>query len=293
MRYGWVLVLLLICSHIKAQINHPKASPFAKIEQELGLTKITIEYSRPAARGRTLFGNQPNGESALVPYGRIWRVGANESTKISFSSDVKIGGNTILKGTYALYAFPGENEWQIIFHKNVTHWGDGRTAYNSNEDALRIKVTPVKTLDFHENFLIFFDAIDHNEMVMIWQWGNTKIVIPIYVDTQKMMVSHINQKLKNSPSAQTYYEIARYYQEQGMHFVEALTYVNNSIELGGNTYYYHRVRSLILADLKEYEEAIKAAEISKELAIKEGKDEFVRLNDNKIRVWKIAELKNK
>ena len=129
-------------------------------------------------------------------------------------------------------------------------------------------------------------------MVMIWQWGNTKLAIPISVDTHNIMKSQINEKLNNSPSAQTYYEIARYYQEQGIQDAESLSLINKAIELGGDTYYYHRVRSLILADLKEYDRAIKAAKFSRILADKEGKDEFVRMNDNNIRTWKTLKLKN-
>ena len=267
-------------------MNHPKASPFAKIEQEVGLSKITIAYSRPSAKGRTLFGNLPNGESGLVPNGRIWRVGANESTKITFSTDVLIGGNKLAKGTYALYAFPEEEEWQIVFHNNTTHWGDGRANYNAEEDALRFTVTPTHKNDFQETFLISFDNIDHNQASICLNWGATQVVIPIMFDTKSIMQEQIDEILSEEPSAQTYYEIARYYQEQDLHPKKALDYVDKAIELGGDTYYFHRVRSLILGDLKEYEAAINASNISISLAEKEGKDEFVRLNKNDIMKWK-------
>ena len=272
-------------SYCCAQMNHPKASPFSIIEQEVGLSKITVEYSRPAARGRLLFGNQSDGEPGLVPYGRIWRVGANESTKIIFDTDVQIGSKKLLKGTYALYAFPSETEWQIVFHENTTHWGDGRADYNAAEDALRIIVKPIATLDFQENFLISFDHINHNEISMVWKWGNTKVVIPIKVDTQALMREKIQLELDNAPTAQTYYEIARYFQEQGLQRHESLEYVDKAIEMGGDTYYFYRVKSLIQADLKDYAKAIEAAKISMKLAEKEGKDEFVRLNKNNIDTW--------
>ena len=257
-------------------MNHPKASPFSRVEQEVGLSKIIIEYSRPSARGRTLFGNQENGEPGLVPYGRIWRVGANESTKISFDSDVIIDNQELTKGIYALYAFPEKDQWQIVFHNNSTHWGDGRTNYNPKEDALRILVLPIKTHDFQETFLISFDELGHNQL-----------------DTKSIMQRQIDKELSNSASAQTFYETARYYQEQGIYLIEALSYVDSAIEKGGDTYYYHRIRSLILADLNRYTEAIKVAELSLELARKEGKDEFVRLNENNIRKWQALLPQNK
>lgn len=293
MRQVGFIICCFASSFCWAQINYPKASPFTTIVQEFGLSKITVEYSRPSAKGRILFGEQVNGKSALVPYGRIWRVGANESTKITFLSDVLIDGQDLQKGSYALYAFPEQDEWQVVFHNNTTHWGDGRLDYNFQDDALRIKVIPLKTLEFQENFLISFDEITHDEINMIWKWGNTKVSIPIHIDTELIMQAQIEEKLLNSPTAQTYYEIARYYQEQGVYEVKALGYIDMALNLGGNTYYFHRVRSLLLADLEKYSDAIKAAEISSKLASKENKDEFVRLNANNIKDWKMILLKNK
>lgn len=293
MRQVGFIICCFASSICWAQINYPKASPFTTIVQEFGLSKITVEYSRPSAKGRLLFGEQVNGKSALVPYGRIWRVGANESTKITFLSDVLIDGQDLQKGSYALYAFPEQDEWQVVFHNNTTHWGDGRLDYNFQDDALRIKVIPLKTLEFQENFLISFDEITHDEINMIWKWGNTKVSIPIHIDTELIMQAQIEEKLLNSPTAQTYYEIARYYQEQGVYKVKALGYIDMALNLGGNTYYFHRVRSLLLADLEKYSDAIKAAEISSKLASKENKDEFVRLNANNIKDWKMILLKNK
>jgi hypothetical protein len=273
-------------------MNHPKASPLARIEQEVGLSKITVEYSRPAARGRVLFGNQPNGNRGLVPYDRIWRVGANESTKITFKTDVYMEDKLLPKGTYALYAFPEEEEWQIVFHGNTTHWGDGRTAYNATEDVLRIKVKPIETITFQENLLISFDEISHNGLTMIWNWGNTKVSIPIKVDTLELMEMQIQNKLANGPTGQTYYEIARYYQEQGIKQEESLKFVDIAIVMDGDTYYFQRVKSLILADMGHYNAAVKAAELSLKLANIQGKDEFVRLNENNIRNWKKLVVKN-
>ena len=127
---------------------------------------------------------------------------------------------------------------------------------------------------------------------MIWKWGNTKVSIPIQIDTESLMQAQINEKLLNSPTAQTYYEIARYCQEQGILKVKSLGYINMALNLGGDTYYFYRVKSLILSDLEKYSEAIKAAEISSKLASKENKDEFVRLNANDIKDWKSELIKN-
>ncbi|MDC6390036.1 DUF2911 domain-containing protein [Maribacter sp. PR1] len=287
MKVVGLFILLLLWTTIGwSQITHPKASPFTRIEQEVGLSKISLEYSRPAVRNRKVFGIQADGKPALVPYGRIWRVGANESTKITFDSDVKIEGNDLPKGTYALYIFPYENQWEIVFHKNTSHWGDGRDNYNPEEDALKVSVLPLKTLAFQENILIYFDELQHDSAQLIIHWASTKVQVSLSFDTTSTMDLEIQQKLQDNPSAQTYYEVARYYQEQGIRLDEALSYLEKALEKGGGTYYFYRVKSLVEADLGNYKDAIVTASKSLRLADAEKKDEFVRLNQKSIKLWK-------
>ncbi len=292
MKKSILLLFLFVGTVVFAQLKHPKASPAATVTQELGFTTIKVDYSRPAVRKRKVFGNLADGKKGLVPFGRIWRVGANESTKISVNTDISVLGNTLAKGTYALYAFPEEDEWEVAFHTNTEHWGDGRKNYNAEEDAFRIQVTPNSKASFQENFLISFENITHNGAEMVLHWENTKVVIPIAVDTEGMMEQQISKALKPGPSAQTYYESARYYVEQGIKYNEALTYLNKALELGGDTYYFHRVKSLAEAALKDYTSAIRSAEKSLELAQEQSKDEFVRLNQKNIDLWK-GKLKTK
>lgn len=279
------LSVFLFCTVGFSQINHPKASPFSRVEQEVGLSKIMVEYSRPAVRGRKILGELADGQAGLVPYGRIWRVGANESTKFTVDSDVQIMGNDLPKGTYALYAFPQKKEWEIVFHKNTSHWGDGRKDYDPEEDVFRVKVKPEVSKEFQENFLITFDSVTHNSSNMIWQWENTKISIPIIVDTHTQMMYEILKQIKDNPTAQTYYEAARYLQEQGKEYRMALDFLQKAIEIGGDTYYFHRVKSLVEAALGDYTSAIRSAEKSLKIAEELEKDEFVRMNKKNIRVW--------
>ncbi|MGB5203329.1 MAG: DUF2911 domain-containing protein [Eudoraea sp.] len=271
---------------LAAQIEAPKASPFSKVEQDVGLTKITIAYSRPGANGRKVLGG-------LVPYGRIWRVGANESTKFTADDDLNIMGNNLPEGTYALYAFPYEGHWDVVFHKNTEHWGDGRKAYDPEDDAFRIRIKPQEIPNYQENFLITFDEIDHNSINMLWIWEHTLLKIPISVDTDTKMRQEIAFKIAENPTAQTYYEAARYLQEQGESYPEALSYLNKAIELEGDTYYFYRVKSLVEAALKDYGSAIISAQKSLELAQKEDKDEFVRMNEQNISVWSLKQVNTK
>ncbi|MEM8928056.1 MAG: DUF2911 domain-containing protein [Bacteroidota bacterium] len=288
MRY-WMMTWFSILSLVplNAQINHPKASPFSVVEQEVGLSKIRLEYSRPAVRGRRVFGLQNDGQKGLVPYGRIWRVGANESTKISVDRDMEVRGNTLPKGTYALYAFPQANVWEIVFHGNTTHWGDGRKNYDSKEDVFRVKVKP-QTIAYHqENFSMTFDSITHNSATLNLTWSSTKISIPFAVDTDAQMEAEIAKQLKENPTALTYYEAARYLQERGKDYGRALDYLNTALELGGDTYYFHRVKSLVQAELGDYKSAIVSAKKSMHIAAELEKDEFVRMNEKNIKKWEV------
>ena len=99
-----------------AQIKTPQPSPVCKVSQEIGLIKVDVDYSRPSAKGRKVFGD-------LVPFGQLWRTGANSSTKITFSDDALVGGVSVKKGTYALYTIPGEKDWTIVIYKNTSYWG--------------------------------------------------------------------------------------------------------------------------------------------------------------------------
>lgn len=278
MKLSSTLVLLLFSIGVYSQIEFPPVSPSSKIIQQVGLTELKVSYSRPAARGRKIIGG-------LVPYKRIWRVGANESTKFSMDTDVKIGGKRLAKGTYALYAFPYEDYWDIIFHTDTTLWGDGRDKYMPEKDALRIVIRPSRTKAYQENFLITFDSITHNGTKMNWLWENTLISIPIEVDTDVLMQASIERALKEQPTAQTYYEAARYLVEQNRDPSVALSYVNRAIARGGETYYFFRVKSLAEAALGNYEKAISSATTSRKIADSLGKDEFVRLNEANILNW--------
>ncbi|SHH02839.1 DUF2911 domain-containing protein [Flagellimonas flava] len=281
--FGSLVVLSI--GQLTAQLKYPKASPASVVEQAVGLSKVTVHYSRPAVRGRSIFGD-------LVPYGRIWRVGANESTKITLDTAMEVSGKALPKGTYALYAFPESDEWEIAFHNNLSHWGDGRKNYKPEEDLFRISVQPEKIGGHQENFLITFDAISHNSAQMKLIWANTQVVIPFKVDTHAQMEKEISKKLEESPTAQTYYEAARYLQEQNEDPKRALGYLKKALELGGDTYYFHRVKSLVEAQLGDYRSAIASARKSLKIAANLEKDEFVRMNQKNIVKWeKLLEQK--
>jgi hypothetical protein len=270
--------LCLVSSMGFAQVEHPRISPATTIIQRVGLSEIRVDYSRPGAKGRKIIGE-------VVPYNRIWRVGANESTKITFSDSVKLNDNWIPRGTYALYAIPHEKEWTIIIHKNTTHWGDGRTKYNADEDQLRFTVTPVLTSAHTENFMISFDRITHQSAQLKLEWEFIQVVFQVEFDTHRQMLVKIKSALASNPSAATYYESARYLQEQNIMLQEAKFYLQRAHTLAGDTYYIHRVWALVEAQSQNFKGAVRHAMLSKVLAAKEGKDEFVRMNEQSILEW--------
>lgn len=270
---------LFFATGVTAQIDHPKASPKSVLTQVVGLTNISIEYSRPSARGREVVGG-------LVPFGRIWRVGANESTKITFDQDVEINGKPLIKGQYALYAIPQKEAWTMIIHKNTAHWGDGRDKYNEDEDALRFQVVPKETNLFTETFSIDFQNITHTEATLVLDWENTQVSFQVGVFTDKLVMQNIYKQIEENSTATTYYQSARYLQEQGKMQHEALEWLEKAQGLTGDKYYIHRVKSLVQSQLKDYAAAIVSAEKSLELAGAQNKDEFVRMNQKNIDLWR-------
>ena len=140
---------------------------------------ITVNYSQPSKRGRLIFGEEKDG--ALQPYGKKWRVGANEATEIVFSSDVMISGNTLNKGRYSLYAIPGKDRWIISFNSNVGYWGAGifSDPFDESKDVLRVEVPVMNTMNATEQFKISFDEIMNNNVMMVLKWDQTQINIPI------------------------------------------------------------------------------------------------------------------
>lgn len=275
----FLLGFIYLSLGMQAQIALPRISPSSTIKQTIGLTDFEVEYSRPGKRGRELLGE-------LIPYGRIWRVGANESTKFTVSGDVLVNGDTLKAGTYALYAFPEKEEWEVVFHADTSHWGDGRTAYDFSKDVLRVKSKVYFEENEVENFRIDFQGLNHDSGKMVWAWGNFRLACDITVFTDDFVMNDITRQIWMNPTADTYYQSARYLQEQGKDQEDALRYLDMAEIIGGPKYYVYRVRALVLAQLERYEEAIQAAEASKLLADEEDKDEFVRLNRRSIREWR-------
>jgi len=273
----WLCIAgLLLPLSLQAQLEMPAASPFCKIEQKVGLTDVSIAYSRPSMNGRKIMG-------ALVPYGEMWRTGANASTKLSFSDDVKLNGHEVPAGTYALYTIPGESEWTIILHKNTNHWGTGGANYKQEEDLLRFQVKAETLPVTMETFTIEIGDLK-TESAKIWLlWERTGVPIDLQVEVDKRVMAQIDRIL-NGPTAGTYYQMANYYYTQQKDDKQALEWVNKAIE-GGDRYWVWTLKARLHARLGDYENAIAASQKAMQLA--EGNNpDYVRLNKELIAQWK-------
>jgi tetratricopeptide (TPR) repeat protein len=266
-----------IMSATQAQVQAPQPSPFTKIEQKVGLTDVTLEYSRPGMRDREVFGN-------LVPYGEVWRTGANENTKITFSDDVTIQGNELKAGTYAIYTIPNEDEWEVIFYTDASNWGNPA---EWNEDKVALKATAeVMELPFEmETFTIMIDELKHDSAALNFIWANTVASLRFEVPTEEKAMASI-EKVMSGPGAADYFAAATYYHDVNKDLEQAYEWVNKSLEMGNpNAFWILRRKSLIAADLGKKEEAIEAAKKSLAEAEKAGNQDYVKMNKDSLKEW--------
>lgn len=269
------LGLLLTCGWAMAQIKTPAPSPVSKLTQTVGLTEVTIEYSRPSVKGRTIFGD-------LVPYGTMWRTGANASTKVTFSENVTVEGKELKAGTYALYMMPGEMEWDVVFYKNTSFWGVPKE-WNAADEALRLKIKPRKLQDLVETLTIDLANLTNDGAMLQLYWEKTLVPLQIGVNTDATVMKNIDRVL-NGPTPADLFAAGRYMYESGKDKNVALEYVKLANQKEPK-FWTVRTQALILADLGQYKEAIATATWSKDLATQAENDDYVRMNEKSIAEW--------
>ena len=254
-----------------AQIKTPAPSPSSKLEQTVGLSDVTVEYSRPGMRGRTIFGD-------LVPHGKVWRTGANENTKVTFSTDVTIDGKELKKGTYALYTKPGKTSWEVIFYSDATNWGNPRK-WDDKKVALSTTVKadmmPMKI----ETFTITIDDITNNSAVLGMLWENAYVGVKFNTPTDKAVEASITATMQG-PKAGDFYSAAVYYLQSGKDIKKAATWINKAVDMTKDQprFWYLRQQSLILAKAGDKKGAVKAAKASLAGAEKAGNADYIKMN---------------
>ena len=276
-----IFTLLLFTVNLSfSQINTPRVSPASEVEQMVGLTEIEIEYSRPSMRGREVFGN-------LVPFGKVWRTGADNSTKISFDTDVIISGKTIQSGTYSIFSIPNKESWEIIFYSDVELWGVPRDwSENKIVFSSMFDVKKLKKSNTVETFTISFNDLTNNDVNMSISWENTLVDIKIEVPTRSMVESDINKVLSDNPKSSDYYAAAVFYRQENTNLDKALEWMNKAIEMNESPrFWQYRQQSLIMAANDKYADAVDAAKKSLNLAIEADNQDYIKMNRESIAEW--------
>lgn len=273
-----ILFVTLLTSSINAQIETPAPSPFQKIEQKVGLTSVIVEYSRPSMKGRKIFGG-------LEAYGKVWRTGANENTKITFSTDFMLDGKSLQKGTYALYTIPNKTTWDVILYTDTNNWGTP-AKWDENKVAAKITVTPINMPMDVETFTITFDDLTNNSAVLGILWENVYVPLKFETPTDKMVSKSI-EKIMAGPSANDMYAAAVYYLETNKDIQIAKTWIDKAVELTAKQpkFWYLRQQSLIHAKAGNKNTAIEAAKKSLELAKQAGNSGYVKMNKASLKEW--------
>ncbi|MFQ5446431.1 MAG: DUF2911 domain-containing protein [Saprospiraceae bacterium] len=269
------LMVLAVFQTASAQIKTPAPSPFCKLTQTAGLTDITVEYSRPGVKGRTIFGG-------LLPWGELWRTGANKNTTVTFSDKVTIAGKELKAGTYALYTVPNPDEWEVIFYTDADNWGTPEN-YDASKEAVRFKVKPQELPFSVESFVIDVGTLRDNSCTIALIWEKTLVEFEVGLNTDEVVTAAI-KKTMAGPGANDYYAAGRYYMESGKDMKQAHEWLHKANEMNPR-FWTLRQEALCLAKMGSYPEAIKVAEKSKQLATEAGNKEYERMNTESIAEW--------
>ena len=257
------------------QLRTPAPSPAQTIKQDFGLSDIELSYSRPGVKDRKIFGD-------LVPYGKVWRTGANNATTITFGDEVMIGGKKVPAGKYGLLTIPGEDEWTMIISKQTDV--SSPAAYKESEDVVRVKAKPAKVGMKAETFTMQFANVQAESVELHMRWDDLLVSLPITANVEEKVMAQINNLMNkdNRP----YFGAAMYYIEKGKDMNQALAWLDKAVEQNPNAFWIHHQRANTLAKLGKKAEAKAAANKSMELAKTAKNDDYVRLNEKLL-----AELK--
>ena len=273
----YVLAMIIANFVTEAQVKTPQPSPKSTLTQIVGLTTVEVVYSRPSAKGRDVFNN-------LVPFGKLWRTGANENTTISFSDDVVIDGKTLPKGKYALFTTPKADSWEIFFYKTTDNWGNPET-WDETKVALKTTVKSEHIDRFVESFTIGINNLDNNFAHLELSWEKTIVAIKFEVPTSKTAMASIDKVLAG-PAAGDYFSSAQYLLNSNGDMTKALTYINKALEMNKDKpFWYTRLKSLIQAKQGDKSGAIETAKISLAAAEAAKNQDYVKMNKESIAEW--------
>ena len=269
-------IFTVLSFSMNAQVQTPALSPVSKFEQKVGLTDITIQYSRPGKRDRLVFGD-------VVPFGEIWRLGANENTKITSSDAIVFGKDTVKAGTYAIYAKPEKDNWTLFLYSETTNWGVP-DPWDTKKVVYETKLPVVQLNDVVETLTISIEKIENNGASLVIMWDKSKIALPFTVNTKDKVLASI-KKTMEGPSANDYHRSATFYYQEKIDVKKALEWSTKACEMRPEAYWMLRTKALLQAENGDFKGAIATAKKSIELAEKDGDAAYVKMNKNSIEEW--------
>lgn len=258
------------------KLEFPAASPAATLKQRVGVTDIEVVYSRPSLKGREAFGK-------LEPYGAVWRTGANNATRITFSTDVKVQGSPLAAGTYELFSIPGPSEWLVIFQKAGKQWG--AYAYKAENDTLRVTVKSVALAAPVETLTIDLNDLRDNSATLNITWDKTRVPVKLEVDVSSL-IPQIEAVMAGAGEKKPYVQAAMFYLDNNLDLKKAVQWMDAAIAAQPETFYLVYRKGLILEKLGDKAGALAAAQASLAAAEKSKmpalRDEYVRRNNELI-----------
>lgn len=271
------VTMIAVSFGVQSQISTPAPSPASTLIQKVGLTDVTVEYSRPSMRGRTIFGD-------LVPYDKLWRTGANARTKITFSDDVMIGNQELKAGSYAIFTKPGTTSWEVFFY---TDTNGGGTPSDWDESKVAAKTTAqVYSMDMPvETFTITIDDLSADSATLGMLWEKSYVGVKFSVPTDKTVMTGI-ERIMNGPTANDYYAAAVYYMNSGKDINKAKEWMDKAMSMTDKPAFWQlRQQSLIYSKAGDKKQAIATAKKSLAAAEAAGNDDYIKMNKDSLKEW--------
>lgn len=271
-------IAVVVAQVTDAQVQTPQPSPFSKVEQKVGLTDVTLEYSRPGVKGRKIFGG-------LESYDKIWRTGANKNTIITFSDPVTIEGKQLAAGSYAIFTKPGKENWEVYFYSDTNNWGVPQE-WDNNKVAVSVTVQAHEVPFNVETFTIDINSITNNGAAIEFIWETTYLAVPFEVPTDNKVLTSINDTLNGSPTAQDYFNAAVYFSQENKDIKQAKEWVDKAISMSEKPAFWQlRHQSLIYAKAGDKKGAIEIAKKSLQASKEAGNEQYVKFNEESLKEW--------
>lgn len=260
---------------LHAQIKTPAPSPYSEVKQTVGITEFTIQYSRPGVKDRAIYGG-------LVPYGEVWRTGANATTKLAFDTAIEFGGHAVPAGNYVLFTIPGESEWTVILYGDTEVANAG--LYDQANDVARVTVAPSALAAPVESFTIGFDVLRDDSANLNLDWATTRVSVPVKIDTDALSMATVEAALANMDAwtARDYASAAEAYVKNGKDKATATEWMGKAASMNDNAFWWQHRYAKLLAEQGDTEGAIAAAEksLATAKAAPGGDNGYIKMNED-------------